>query len=303
MAEGRAWPALAIRAPGTDTPWDELIAAVLDDHPAVAVEDLAALPLPPGGVWDPTAPPPEPVPTEPIAWRVFFREAAERDVLAAELRERYPALVLEPVDVPDEDWAARSQRELTAIRAGTFLVAPPWDRPDAPPAGVTVLVIEPSTGFGTGHHASTRLCLEALSALDLTGLDVLDVGTGSGVLALAAASRQAGRVRGLEVDPDALDAARGSALRNPDVPAVEWLAGDIRTHTAAPADLVLANLTGGLLVRAASDLVRAVRPGGHLVVSGFLEDEAEAVHAALGGTLVARYAEHGWIALVLRQPD
>lgn len=299
MAEERTWPALVVRAPDTEIPWDDLVAAVVDDHPAVAVEDLIPPPLPPGGVWDPDVPPPDPPAGAPLAVRVFFRDPAERDHLLADLRTRYPALRLEPDEVPDGDWAARSQRELTAVRAGTFLIAPPWDRPLSPDPALTIIVIEPSTGFGTGHHPSTRLCLEALSALDVAGLDVLDVGTGSGVLALAAASRGASSVRGLELDEDALEAARAGASLNPAIPPVDWIAGDFRAQPVAPADVVLANLTGGLISRAAADLRRMVRPGGTLVVSGFLATEAADVQQALGGRQVRHHDEAGWTALAL----
>ncbi|MGE0040165.1 MAG: 50S ribosomal protein L11 methyltransferase [Vicinamibacterales bacterium] len=299
MAEGRAWPALVVRAPDRERPWDDLVAVLLDDHEPAAIEDLAEQPLPPGGVWDPTAPPPDVPPATPLAWRVFFRDPRARDEAAADLRRRYPALACTATSVADEDWAARSQRDLAAVRAGDFLVAPPWDVPASVPDGVTLIVIEPSTGFGTGHHQSTRLCLRALSALDVAGLDVLDIGTGSGVLALAAASRGAATVRALDVDEDAVAAARDSAARNPGLPAVEWIVGDLRTQPVAPADLVLANLTGGLLERAAADIRRASRPGARLVVSGFVEAEADRVAGALGGPVLARYTEDDWVALVL----
>ena len=114
--------------------------------------------------------------------------------------------------MPDDDWAARSQQSLTAVRAGSFIVAPPWDLPDSPPADVTVIVIEPSMGFGTGHHATTRLCLRLLSDIDVSDLDVLDLGTGSGVLSMAAALRGARRVVGIDVDRRC-DSVGGSRAR------------------------------------------------------------------------------------------
>ena len=126
----------------------------------------------------------------------------------AALASSWPSLQLSPVDVPDEDWAARSQRSLTAVSAGRFIVAPPWDVPAATAAGTTVIVIEPSMGFGTGHHPTTRLCLRPLSTIDMRGRRVLDIGTGSGVLAMAAAFERRPDVLGLDVDQDAIDAAR-----------------------------------------------------------------------------------------------
>jgi ribosomal protein L11 methyltransferase len=205
-------------------------------------------------------------------------------------------------DVPDEDWAARSQRELTAIEAGTFIVAPPWDLPAG--ATKTVIVIEPSRGFGTGHHASTRLCLRALSECTLDG-DVLDLGTGSGVLAIGAALCGARSVVAVDVDPDAIESARASHALNPQARGIEWLIDDFRDPGWAPAaggrqwDLVMANLTGGML-RSSADRIRAlVSPRGRLIVSGFDTDERPLVEHALALTVGHAYVEDNWVGLSL----
>lgn len=224
----RLWPALEIEAPGLDNPpeADELVAALLDDYAPQAIEDLAERPLPPGGLWDPTFPPiPEPPPT-PLRWRVFFASADARERAAAALAAAMPQLRLSSVDVPDEDWAARSQESLTAVAAGRFVVAPPWDLPSTPAPGITVIVIEPSMGFGTGHHPTTRLCLRLLSDIDVRGSRVVDIGTGSGVLAMAAALGGASDVVGLDVDQDAIDSARTSAALNTLPPVVRFEVAD-----------------------------------------------------------------------------
>jgi ribosomal protein L11 methyltransferase len=205
------------------------------------------------------------------------------------------------MDLPDDDWVARSQQALPAVTAGRFVIAPPWDIPDPVPAGQQLIVIEPSMGFGTGHHATTRLCLRALGELDVTGLRALDIGTGSGVLALAAAASGAVNVVGVDIDDDAIAAARRSAALNPDLPAVDFRTGDIAA-LGDPVDLVLANLTGAMLTRSTDYLARAVVPGGLLVVSGFMHDERDEVEAALTAFAVeARYDEDGWCAATLRR--
>ena len=296
----RSWPALVIEAAALDDPpeAEELVAAALDDFAPQAIEDLAERPLPPGGLWDPTFPPiPDPPPT-PLRWRVFFATPTARDGAARSLASSWPSLRLSPVDVPDEDWAARSQQSLTAVDAGRFIVAPPWAIPAAPAAGTTLIVIEPSMGFGTGHHPTTRLCLRLLSTIEMRGRRVLDIGTGSGVLAMAAALSGASDVLGLDVDQDAIDAARASAGLNHLPPVVRFEIGDFRAEPLPPADLVVANLTGGMLRLTAATLMDLKRPGGTLVISGFDESEEPAVRAAFSGVgVVERLEEATWVAL------
>ncbi|MCC7126061.1 MAG: 50S ribosomal protein L11 methyltransferase, partial [Acidobacteria bacterium] len=298
----KLWTALLIEAPSLDDPQDadEHVAALLDDYSPLAIEDLAERPLPPGGLWDPTFPPiPEPPPT-PLRWRVFFSDADVRSAAVAALQAAWPSLQLSAVDVPDDDWAARSQASLTAVSAGAFVVAPPWDLPATVEPGQQVIVIEPSMGFGTGHHATTRLCLRLLSNVPLNGVRVLDIGTGSGVLAMAAALKGARDVVGIDVDQDAIDSARTSAALNTLPPVVTFQVADFRTAGFDAADVVLANLTGGMLRTTADALHALVRPGGTLILSGFDESEEPAVRAAFARlTQVERLEEATWVALRL----
>ncbi len=189
LGEPRRWPALEVRSPVTDPTGlvDGLVAAALDDHGPLAIEDLIPPPLPPGGLWDPTAPPPPEPPPTPVNWRVCFSDVVARDAALASLAALDLDLSLVPVDLPDDDWVARSQAANRAVTAGRYIVAPPWDVPSPLPPDYTLIIIDPSMGFGTGHHQTTRLCLTLLSGLDVRGRSVLDLGTGSGVLAMAAA--------------------------------------------------------------------------------------------------------------------
>jgi ribosomal protein L11 methyltransferase len=296
---GRPWPALVIRAGALDDAAESL-AAILDDYSPAAIEDLAEVPLPAGGLWDPTFPPiPEPPPM-PIHWRVFFRNDADRQSAANAIASAFPKLNLTHVDIEDEDWAARSQRELTAVRAGKFLVAPPWDLPALIDADTTVVVIEPSMGFGTGHHQTTRLCLRLMSELTFEGRDVLDLGTGSGVLGMAAALRGARSVRAVDVDRDAIESAESSARLNPPLPNLQFQVADFRSTPLGDADIVVANLTGGMLTSAAAAIESLVRPGGRLIVSGFDRDEAPAVRDAFASLAEdSRLHEDDWVSLAL----
>jgi ribosomal protein L11 methyltransferase len=300
-ARGPGWPALIVRAATLDDPSEDAVAAALDDHSPAAIEDLAERPLPPGGLWDPTYPPiPDPPPT-PVHWRVFFQHDADRSKAVDALRAAFPTLDLDLIEVPDDDWAARSQQSLTAVRAGSFIVAPPWDLPDSSPDDVTVIVIEPSMGFGTGHHATTRMCLQLLSDLDVSDLDVLDLGTGSGVLSMAAALRGARGVVGIDVDVDAIASAEASAALNTLPDTIEFRIADFRSAPPKAADVVLANLTGGMLTSSAGAIDALVRTGGQMILSGFDHTEVDAVVRAFPRfTANARLTEDTWMALQLR---
>lgn len=240
-------------------------------------------------------------------WRVFFKTPAQRDDACHALATGLGGHVIDltPIDVDDEDWARRSQASLTAIHIGRITVAPPWDAPQprsAPRDALSAeihIIIEPSMGFGTGHHATTRLCLEFLQQIDLQGRRVIDVGTGSGVLAIAAWKLGAASVLAVDNDPDALQNARENAERNG--AEVEIVEADLDGWRARPADLVVANLTGAVLRRFADVLHGLVAPGGCLIVSGFSPDEAADVVRALGLDAEPLRVDGEWAAVRARR--
>jgi len=229
----------------------------------------------------------------PDSLRVFFHDAAERDRALIELTPAFP----------DEDWAARSQAHLTAVHVDRIVVTPPWtpEFTNRIP-GVTTVVIQPSMGFGTGHHATTRLCLAALQRANPRGRSVIDVGTGSGVLAIAASLLGATPAIGLDDDADAIQSARENLELNPDA-RVDLRVGDLRTSVPGVADIVLANLTGTLLVQAASHLEALVAPAGRLILSGLLDQEEPAVTGAFPAlSVLDRAREEEWVCLQLARP-
>ncbi len=240
-------------------------------------------------------------------WRVYFTDAAERDRAEGALAPAFAprGVAFTPIEVEDEGWAAKSQASLTAVRVGRIVVTPPWD-PAASLApspvdsdGVITIVILPSMGFGTAHHATTRLCLQALQALDLQGATVLDVGTGSGVLAIAARRLGAAQVLGIDDDADAIAAARDSLALNPGVDVTLGVVDLCQSHLRT-ADVVTANLTGGLLMAAAPVLMHL---GRRLILSGFLRHERDDVLAAYAGWTVERQdTEDGWCSATLSRP-
>jgi ribosomal protein L11 methylase PrmA len=179
---------------------------------------------------------------------------------------------------------------------------PPAASRQPPAAGRDILiVIDPSMGFGTGHHATTRLCLALLQKTDVSGRRVIDIGTGSGVLALAAWALGASRVTALDNDPDALHNARENIARNGGADGIEVVEGDLAAAaTLHPADVVLANLTAAVLRRHAAALQRLIVPGGTLIASGFSADEIDEIAQAFGVTPQDIAAEGEWAALTLR---
>jgi ribosomal protein L11 methyltransferase len=157
-------------------------------------------------------------------------------------------------------------------------------------------------GFGTGHHQTTRLCLRLMSSVDFTGRDVIDLGTGSGVLGMAAALKGARRVMALDVDGDAIASAEASARLNPPLPNLTFQVADFRSLQLDAGDIIVANLTGGMLTTAAQPIAQLVRPGGTLIVSGFDKNEAVNVREAFASFEEAeRLAEDEWVALSLRR--
>lgn len=239
------------------------------------------------------------------AIRIYFASPETRRRAAVRLIAVDPAATCTPIDVPDENWAERSQADLTPVTIGRLTIDP-REQADAA-ATPDVIFIKPSMGFGTGHHASTRLCLTLLQRLPLAGRRVLDVGTGSGILAIAAARLGAVSVLGLDHDEDALSAARESVAANGAAPAVTLAAVDL-SHTpaitGAPFDVVLANLTDALLIREAATLARALALGGHLIASGFMAEDADGVTAAFeraGLAATGRADELGWVGVTARR--
>jgi ribosomal protein L11 methyltransferase len=263
----------------------ELLQATLDDFEPVAIHDFVTA----------------------DGWRVFFRSLEQRNRAFDALRESFGDRLadLHRIEVVDEGWARRSQANLAAIRVGRILIAPPWD---ATPLPTDVLVvIDPSTGFGTGHHESTRLCLRLLQE-DGVANDVIDVGTGSGVLAIAAAKLGAASVIAFDEDPEALRNARENVERNQVSDRVVLLQLELNADFGrqrlsaheSRAALVMANLTSGVLSKYAAELIDLVAPGGRLLISGFHPDELPDLLAAFGHPTFAQASEADWAAAVLR---
>src|ERR1700719_3857355 len=209
--------------------------------------------------------------------------------------------------LPERDWLAENRRAFPPQRIGRFLIhGSHWHGPI--PASAIGIEIDAATAFGTGEHPSTRGCLLALEGLARRRRfrRPLDIGTGSGILAIAAAKRLHRRITAGDIDPEAVRVARHHARRN-------GLAGRIKTARAAGYrsrvlrrsgyDLILANILARPLALMARDLKRAIMPGGAAVLGGLLRRQEAlvlAAHRAQGLSLERRLVLEGWATLVLR---
>jgi ribosomal protein L11 methyltransferase len=196
--------------------------------------------------------------------------------------------------VPDADWVRATQAQFAPIRVSARLwIVPTWHV--APDAAALNIVLDPGLAFGSGSHPTTRLCLRWLEARVRGGESVLDYGCGSGILAIAAARLGAGDVTGIDIDPDAVRAARDNAAAN----AVAARFADTDAPMPPPADLVVANILANPLKLLAPLLAAHTRAGGRLVLAGLLDAQADEVAASYSPwfDMSVHASEEGWTAL------
>jgi ribosomal protein L11 methyltransferase len=210
--------------------------------------------------------------------------------------------------VHEADWAEAWKAFFPVLRVGRrIVIRPTWRRHRREPDDV-VLALDPGMAFGTGLHPTTRLCLAALESIAddgrIDGARVLDVGCGSGILAIAALKLDAAEALGVDTDPIAIESTLANARRN-------QISGRIRARTGSlpsaepPFDVVLANLIAGVLVQLARALRDELRAGGTLVASGIFidrEPEVRGAFEAVGLVIGDRSAEGDWVALTAVRP-
>jgi ribosomal protein L11 methyltransferase len=242
---------------------------------------------------------------------IFFHDTPDRAIIDTLVRASggNPAQLVYDA-VSERDWVQASLEGLTPVRAGRFVVHGSHDRTRIAP-NVTRIEIEAALAFGTGHHGTTRGCLLAFDGAlkRRTFRHVLDVGAGTGVLAIAAAKALRRRVTGSDIDPVAVTAARSNARLNgtPEltifVHANGCRAGSVRN--GGPYDLIFANILLGPLRGMAQPLTSLVAPGGTVILSGLLTADGRAALAryrAAGLILETRVPLEGWVTLVMRRP-
>lgn len=244
-------------------------------------------------------------------WEVggYFTEAPD-DIELLVLAQAFGAAPFLVSELPEIDWVAKVRRDLSPVEAGRFFVYGSHDAEKLPSDRVGLL-IEASMAFGTGHHATTVGCLRALDRLDDEGLrasNVIDVGCGTAVLAMAAAKIWPGQVLASDIDAIAIDVAQANVIANDlqdRVICLEATGFDhARLHQAAPFDLVFANILMGPLIDLAPEMGGMVRAGGHTILSGLLVEQAESVlnaYKSAGFDLHDREDIGDWSTLTLRR--
>ena len=238
---------------------------------------------------------------------IFWPESRWSPEALEDLRRVLLAFDVDPVSAgltvetfPDQDWNATWAASLTPIRLGRHIrIRQSWHLPDDNFDG-TELVIDPRRAFGTGHHSTTQLVIEWLEKRLCGGVRTLDVGTGSGILSMAAIRLGASSALGIDNDPVAIECAREYARINGFGAELELRVGDFRDCTDGEFDVIVANIDGKTLPSLCPELPRLLKPGGLICLSGLQEHDLEEITAALnhaGFAVKTKTARDEWLAL------
>ena len=216
-----------------------------------------------------------------------------------------PGASLEDRVVDEDEWETAWKSRFIIKHIGKRLVLKPTWQAYLPKTGDVVIELDPGMAFGTGHHPTTRMCLEQLERMLVPGMRVLDLGTGSGILAIAAIKLGAGCVVGLDTDETAIQVARANVEYNK-TSQVQLVHGSL-PHSQVQSDeydLAMANVTAGVIASSAGSLAQALRRNGLLIASGILEERREEVEAALAESFVVEQSltDGDWLTMVARKP-
>jgi ribosomal protein L11 methyltransferase len=235
------------------------------------------------------------------------RLSALRTALA-DVTEACQEHLLSVTRVPAQDWNEAWARSVKPLRIGRVVIRPSWEPAELGPRDLEI-ILDPKQAFGTGHHATTRMLLEWLQEDIRGGEQILDVGTGSAILAMAAVKLGAASAVGVEIDPIAADCAKEYVELNQLADRIDIVTGtlaDLPQENQRPIDLVLANLDRQTVLSLAEDLASVACGGARLLVSGILvEQESEIVErfSPLGLVCADRRDDEGWVVMQFLKPE
>lgn len=245
---------------------------------------------------------------EPVLVRAYLPGSELGAVLTDDLRQAmvaFPAVELTAKPIYEQDWAVSWREFFGVVDTGRVVIIPSWVEHTVADGQVPIL-LDPGRAFGTGHHETTRLCLQALADLVSPGVRALDVGTGSGVLAIAAVKLGAAHVDAIDVDPIAAEVAAENCAANGVLGQVTITAGALPPDGAGRYDLIVANISTDANIGLATAFASHARPDAHLLLSGILTEDAAWVRAAMeaqGFAYRDMREERDWALLELRRTN
>ncbi|MHB9026520.1 MAG: 50S ribosomal protein L11 methyltransferase [Armatimonadota bacterium] len=244
--------------------------------------------------------------------RGFWHDVPEEEATAAAaraLRRLIDAGLLDEAPkfsvstLEDGDWLEGWKQYFPPLEISPKLaIVPSWES-YTPRPGQAVVTLDPGMAFGTGGHGTTATCLQALAAVLAPGMTACDIGTGSGILAIAAVKLGAGRVVAVDNDDLAIRVARSNAQLNGVADIIDFRVGDLLNGVAGPFDLITANILAPVILQLIPQLDGVLAPGGYAITSGYITSQEAEIKAALeaaGHQIQARYEQNDWVTLVSR---
>ncbi|WP_003542316.1 50S ribosomal protein L11 methyltransferase [Desulfotomaculum nigrificans] len=299
------WLEVAVHVPheGIDmvsNVFDEMgVGGVVIEDPALISKYIAA------EIWDHWEFPPEVLNRPMPLVKGYFPEGPGLEDKLALLQERLAALPLADVPrmetkrVAEEDWATAWMKYYKPVEIGRRLAVKPSWEDYTPPEGRLVLELDPGMAFGCGNHPTTTMCMEFLEEIIKGGETAVDVGTGTGILAITAAKLGAAKVIAVDLDEVAVQVARENVQRNQVQGQVEVLQGNLLDKVTQPVDLVIANIIAKVIIILAPDVRKILKPGGYFIASGIIRFRAEEVREKLqeaGFKVLERKEDGEWVS-------
>ena len=280
------------------------------------IEDRSDIPDPgkPHGIWEIIDPKLLEQMPEDVLVHAWFEENASLPALLETVRSRLSALssadgifgslAMETKTVDDQSWTDVWKKYFKPFYAGSHLVVKPTWEPFDPKPDDLVIEIDPGMAFGSGTHETTGMCLSLLEEIISGGEDIIDVGTGSGILAIGAALLGAGHVLAIDIDPDAVKVAKENVQKNHVEETVSVQQGNLLDRVSDICDICVANIISDVIISFAAPLMSHIRPGGLFLCSGIVSQRSDEVEAALrsaGYEILRKETRGEWTAFLSRR--